>query len=129
MRVHLAPPLLSRKDANGHLIKREFGPWVFSAFKLVAALRGLRGTPFDLFGHTAERRMERQLIGDYERQVDELLGTLTSANVDLAAEIACIPEHIRGYGHVKHAHLQSARQREAELLARWRDPLALRLVA
>ncbi|HMB43608.1 MAG TPA: DUF6537 domain-containing protein, partial [Luteimonas sp.] len=129
VRVHLAPPLLSRRDANGQLRKREFGPWVFSAFRLVKALRGLRGTPFDVFGYTAERRMERQLIGDYEHQVAELLGTLTGANVDLAAEIASIPEHIRGYGHVKHAHLVAARQREAELLARWRDPLAVRLVA
>ena len=129
VRVHLAPPLLSRRDANGQLRKREFGPWVFSAFRLVKALRGLRGTPFDVFGYTAERRMERQLIGDYEHQVAELLGTLTGANVDLAAEIASIPEHIRGYGHVKHAHLAAARQREAELLARWRDPLAVRLVA
>jgi len=129
VRVHLAPPLLSRKDANGQLIKREFGPWVFTAFKLVKALRGLRGTPFDLFGYTAERRTERQLIGDYERTVDGLLATLDAGNVDLAAEIASIPEHIRGYGHVKEAHLHDARQREAELLARWRDPLAVRLVA
>ncbi len=125
LRFHLAPPLLSKKNADGELQKRTFGPWVLTAFKALAALRRLRGTPIDVFGRTAERRMERQLIADYERLARELLDTLTAGNVGLAAEIASIPEHIRGYGHVKHAHLQAARQREAALLARWRDPLAV----
>ncbi|WP_159016859.1 indolepyruvate ferredoxin oxidoreductase family protein [Cognatiluteimonas profundi] len=125
LRFHLAPPLLSRKNADGELRKRAFGPWVLTAFKALASLRRLRGTPFDVFGHTAERRMERQLIADYERLAGELLETLTDGNVGLAAEIASIPEHIRGYGHVKHAHLQAAREREAALLARWREPPAV----
>ncbi|MDQ2989427.1 MAG: indolepyruvate ferredoxin oxidoreductase family protein, partial [Pseudomonadota bacterium] len=98
---HLAPPLLAKKDAQGHLIKREFGPWVFTAFGLLAKLRGLRGTALDVFGYTAERRTERQLIADYERTIDGLLAALDSGNVGLAAEIASIPEHIRGYGQVK----------------------------
>jgi len=77
-----------------------------------------------VFGHTAERAMERQLIADYVRLVDELLPALNADNVPLATELASIPEGIRGYGHVKDAHLHAAKQREAELLARWRTPAA-----
>ena len=113
---HLAPPLLAKKNAQGQLMKREYGPWVFTAFKLMAKLRGLRGGTFDIFGYTEERRMERKLIVDYFATVDGLLGKLTGDNAKLAAEIASIPEHIRGYGHVKEAHLHKAKAREAELL-------------
>jgi indolepyruvate ferredoxin oxidoreductase len=116
---HLAPPLLAKKDAQGRLVKQEFGPWVFTAFKFLAKLRGLRGGRFDLFGYTEERKMERRLIADYFATVDRLLAGLTADNVALAAEIASIPEHIRGYGHVKEAHLHKAKAREAELLAKW----------
>jgi len=129
LHFHLAPPLLAKKDSEGRLIKREYGPWVFTAFKLVAKLRGLRGTPLDVFGYTAERKGERQLIADYEKTIDDLLTTLDSGNVALAAEIASIPEHIRGYGHVKEAHLHKARARETELLAQWRNPLRVLQVA
>ena len=122
---HLAPPLLAKKNARGELVKREYGPWVFTAFKLVATLRGLRGTALDVFGYTAERRGERQLIADYERTVSGLLDRLDSGNVDLAAEIASIPEQIRGYGHVKEAHLHQAKAREAELLKEWDNPLRI----
>ena len=76
--VHLAPPLLSRVDpATGEPRKREFGPWIFPVLRALARLKGLRGTPFDPFGYTAERRMERRLIADYEREVEELLRRLT----------------------------------------------------
>jgi indolepyruvate ferredoxin oxidoreductase len=122
LHFHLAPPLLAKRNANGELLKREYGPWVFTAFKWLAKLRFLRGTALDVFGYTAERRGERRLIDDYERTVAALLDTLDAGNVGLAAEIAGIPEHIRGYGHVKEAHLHKARAREAELLARWRAP-------
>ena len=121
LHFHLAPPLLAKKNAKGELVKREYGPWVFKAFGLLAKLRGLRGGVFDVFGYTAERRMERQLIADYERTVGGLLDRLDSGNVSLAAEIASIPEHIRGYGHVKEAHLHAAKAREAELLGAWTD--------
>jgi indolepyruvate ferredoxin oxidoreductase len=129
LHFHLAPPLLAKKDAQGRLLKREYGPWVFTAFGLLAKLRGLRGTALDVFGHTAERRQERQLIADYERTVAGLLDTLDAGNVDLAAKIASIPEHIRGYGHVKHAHLEQAKAREAELLREWSNPLRVVQVA
>ncbi|MFZ5635334.1 MAG: indolepyruvate ferredoxin oxidoreductase family protein [Pseudomonadota bacterium] len=116
---HLAPPLLAKKDAQGRLMKREYGPWVFTAFRLLAKLRGLRGGTFDLFGYTEERKMERRLIADYFATIERLLAGLTEGNAALAAEIAAIPEHIRGYGHVKEAHLHKAKAREAELLAKW----------
>jgi indolepyruvate ferredoxin oxidoreductase len=116
---HLAPPLLAKKDAQGRLMKQEFGPWVFTAFRFLAKLRGLRGGRFDIFGYTEERKMERRLIAEYFATVDRLLAGLTADNAALAAEIASIPEHIRGYGHVKEAHLHKAKAREAELLAKW----------
>ncbi|PIW27827.1 MAG: indolepyruvate ferredoxin oxidoreductase [Rhodospirillales bacterium CG15_BIG_FIL_POST_REV_8_21_14_020_66_15] len=121
--LHLAPPLLAQKDPRtGHLIKREFGPWVFWAFRLLAPLKGLRGTALDPFGHTAERRMERKLIGDYEATLETLLSKLTADNLPLAAEIASLPLTMRGFGHVKTANVEKAKAREADLLAAFTDP-------
>jgi indolepyruvate ferredoxin oxidoreductase len=120
LHFNLAPPLFSKRDADGHLVKQEYGPWIFTAFKLIRKLKFLRGGAFDIFGKTEERRMERQLITDYASAVEELLGKLDAGNVALATEIASVPEHIRGYGHVKEAHFAKAKAREAELLARWR---------
>jgi indolepyruvate ferredoxin oxidoreductase len=128
LRFHLAPPLLARKDAHGHAIKREYGPWMFTAFRLLARLKFLRGGKLDVFGYSAERRGERQLIADYVATVDTLLQRLDADNVGLAAQIASIPEHIRGYGHIKHAHLEEAKAREAALLVQWRNPKALHVV-
>ncbi|ROU08591.1 indolepyruvate ferredoxin oxidoreductase family protein [Lysobacter enzymogenes] len=125
LKFHLAPPLLAKKDAQGRLIKQEFGPWVFTAFKWMAKLRKLRGGTFDIFGYTEERKMERRLIGEYEQTVGGLLDRLDGGNVDLAAEIAGIPEHIRGYGHVKEDHLHKAKAREAELLKEFANPLRI----
>jgi len=124
VRLHLAPPLLSRRDADGHLVKREFGPWLLKAFSLLAKLKGLRGTWLDPFGHTAERRMERRLVGEYFATVDELLAGLDAGRHALAVEIASIPADIRGFGHVKEAHLARAKTRWQDLLARWRAPAA-----
>ncbi|HEY5803268.1 MAG TPA: indolepyruvate ferredoxin oxidoreductase family protein [Lysobacter sp.] len=129
LKFHLAPPLLAKKDAQGRLIKQEFGPWVFTAFKWMAKLRFLRGGAFDIFGKTDERKMERQLIVDYFATIEGLLGKLDRSNVGLAAEIAGIPEHIRGYGHVKEDHLHKAKAREAELLKEWDNPLRIVKVA
>ena len=125
LKFHLAPPLLAKKDAQGRLIKQEFGPWVFTAFKWMAKLRKLRGGTFDIFGYTEERKMERRLIGEYEQTIGGLLAKLDGGNVDLAAEIAGIPEHIRGYGHVKEEHLHKAKAREAELLKEFANPLRI----
>jgi indolepyruvate ferredoxin oxidoreductase len=122
---HLAPPLFAKKDGEGHLVKAEYGGWVYRAFALLAKLRRLRGTAFDPFGYTAERKMERQLVEDYARTVVELGEGLTAAKLQLAVEIASIPEQIRGFGHIKHANLGPALARRDELLARWRAPQAV----
>ncbi|NUS38388.1 MAG: indolepyruvate ferredoxin oxidoreductase family protein [Lysobacter sp.] len=123
LKFHLAPPLLAKKDAQGRLLKREYGPWVFGAFRLLAKLKFLRGTTLDVFGRTAERRMERQLVRDYFDLIDTLLPALHADNLALAVELASIPEQIRGYGHVKEAHLHKAKAREAALLAEWAHPV------
>jgi indolepyruvate ferredoxin oxidoreductase len=123
LQFHLAPPLTAARDpVTGHLQKRAFGPWMFHVFKLLARLRSLRGTRFDLFGHTAERRTERQLIADYEALIRELIDGLSAANHDTAVALARIPEQIRGFGHVKERNLKSAKAREAALLATFRHP-------
>jgi indolepyruvate ferredoxin oxidoreductase len=117
VKVHLAPPLLARRDANGHLVKREYGPWIVKAFGLLAKLKGLRGGAFDVFGYTQERRTERALIDAYRATVDGLLGRLTADNLAQAVAIASIPEEIRGYGHIKERNLAAAKAKEAALLA------------
>ena len=119
---HLAPPLLAHRDSEGHLRKSEYGSWVFNAFRLLAKLRFLRGGALDLFGYTAERRMERALIEEYFATVEELVTKLDRGNASVAVEIASIPEHIRGYGHVKEASLEKARAQRQQLLAAWRNP-------
>jgi indolepyruvate ferredoxin oxidoreductase len=118
---HLAPPLLARPDpVTGKPAKRRYGPWMLSAFGLLARLKFLRGTALDVFGYAEERRTERALVGEYEALVDELLGKLDAGNHLVAVELARIPEEIRGYGHVKARHLEKARAKQAELLARLR---------
>jgi indolepyruvate ferredoxin oxidoreductase len=126
---NLAPPLFARRDSEGHLRKSEYGSWVFSAFKLLAKMKGLRGGAFDIFGYTAERKTERALIDEYFATVDKLLADLDAANRALAVEIASVPEHIRGYGHIKEKHLVEARAQRDKLLATWRNPQAGSLAA
>jgi indolepyruvate ferredoxin oxidoreductase len=122
---HLAPPIMARIDpVTGVPRKRAFGPWIIPVFKLLASLKRLRGTPFDVFGRTAERRRERQLIADYRQTVDDLVARLTRDNHALAVEIASLPEHIRGFGHVKQRHLEEVSAREAELRDAWRSGAA-----
>ncbi|MFN3965140.1 MAG: indolepyruvate ferredoxin oxidoreductase family protein [Silanimonas lenta] len=122
LRFHLAPPLLAKKDAQGHLVKAEYGAWVFTAFRLLKRLKFLRGTALDVFGHTAERKMERRLRDEYIETIRGLLPTLSPENHALAVEIAEVPEQIRGFGHVKEAHVAKAEKQRAELLRRWARP-------
>ncbi|MEP7097242.1 MAG: DUF6537 domain-containing protein, partial [Dokdonella sp.] len=129
LHFNLAPPLLARRDADGNLKKAEYGPWVFSAFRVLTKLRGLRGSALDVFGYTAERKMERQLIADYRNTLDQLLAGLNADNHALATEIASVPEQIRGYGHVKERHLAAAMKRQGELLAAWQNPRAAQAAA
>jgi indolepyruvate ferredoxin oxidoreductase len=130
LHFHLAPPLLAKRDrTTGELRKSEYGTWVFTAFKLLAKLRGLRGTPLDVFGYTRERQTERRLIGEYEATVEELIGKLNVDNHALAVKIASIPEEIRGYGHIKERSLAFAKARQVELMAAFRSPQAERSAA
>jgi indolepyruvate ferredoxin oxidoreductase len=117
---HLAPPLLAKPDPQtGEPRKMRFGPWMMRAFGVLAKLKGLRGTPLDVFGRTEERRMERALIGEYEKTVETLLQKLARDNCAVALEIASLPESIRGYGHIKSQSVDAARKKQAELLQRY----------
>ncbi len=121
LRFHLAPPLSNKPDAvSGEAKKATYGPWMMTGFRVLAKMKWLRGTALDVFGKTHERRTERQLITDYEALLDELLPRLAAHNHAIAVELAAIPEHIRGYGHVKDRHLKAAKAKEAELVARFR---------
>jgi indolepyruvate ferredoxin oxidoreductase len=123
LNFHLAPPVLADRNLDtGNLEKKSYGPWVMRAFGVLAKLKGLRGTAFDPFGRSAERRRERQLITDYERTVGGLLESLSVENYEIAVDIASIPEQIRGYGHVKERHIKDAKAHEADLLNAFRDP-------
>ena len=119
---HLAPPLLAKRNAHGLPTKRRFGPWMGWVFTLLQHGKILRGTPLDPFGYTAERRLERRLIAQYTRAVAELAAGLTQDNLELAIEIASLPEHIRGFGHIKERHWQEVEARWQALMARWRNP-------
>ena len=117
---HLAPPIFGQVDAQGQPRKQAFGPWMRSAFGLLAKLKGLRGGPLDIFGRSDERRSERALIGSYRDSIDELLRSLNAGNLAAAVEIASLPEDIRGFGHVKARHLAAVRPKWDRLMAQWR---------
>ncbi len=119
----LAPPLFAGRDGeSGHLKKRLYGPWMMSAYRVLAKFKFLRGTALDIFGHSAERRAERGRIADYEATVRELLGNLTRDNHALAVEVARLPLKMRGFGHIKQANAEAATARQADLMEYWRSP-------
>ena len=122
LKFHLAPPLLAGRDGDGHLKKKAYGPWMLKGFSLLARLRGLRGTRLDVFGYTAERKMERALITEYEQLMEQIIAGLNGDNYATAVALAEIPEQIRGFGHVKEAHLEKARVRQEKLLEQFRQP-------
>jgi indolepyruvate ferredoxin oxidoreductase len=126
---HLAPPVTAKKNAKGELQKTQYGPWMLTGFKLLAKMKGLRGTALDVFGKTEERKTERALIGEYRATIEELLRTLNADNLTLAAEIARLPEEIRGYGHVKDRHLTAVRPKWAALMNQWRSGSAAKRAA
>ncbi len=121
LKFNLAPPRLSKKDGKGHLVKAEYGSWMFKAFAVLARFKGLRGTRLDPFGYTAERRMERQLIADYRSLVTSLLATLDADKLALATEIAALPMQVRGFGHVKEAAVARYRVALEQAMQRYRD--------
>ncbi|MHA7598831.1 indolepyruvate ferredoxin oxidoreductase family protein [Alicycliphilus sp. T452] len=100
-------------DKNGKPCKKEVGPWLMKAFGLLKHFKGLRGTMLDPFRNNAERRLALRLLQEYEREVEGLIAGLSAANHEVSAQIAALPEHIRGYGHVREQHAEKvARQRE-----------------
>jgi indolepyruvate ferredoxin oxidoreductase len=130
LEFNLAPPWLAKRDPEtGEPKKRTYGSWMLRVFKILARLKGLRGTSLDFFGYQNLRRLERQLSKDYERTVEELLAGLNQENHALAIQIASIPEHIRGYDRVKEDHLAKAKARETELLAAFRKPASDKVAA
>ncbi len=124
MKFHLAAPIfLSEKLPNGRPRKREFGPWAMTGFRFLAKFKGLRGTFFDPFGRSQERRMERRLITDYEGHIETLIGALTKDNHRYAIEIATVPDSIRGYGPVKAASVETAKTTLVPLWEKFNNPL------
>jgi indolepyruvate ferredoxin oxidoreductase len=122
LRYHMAPLFLARPDSKtGRITKWTFGPWLRPFLAALAAMRGLRGTPFDVFGWSTERRIERRLITEYERLIEELISGLRPDNLDLAVEIAGLRSGVRGYGLVKAASIDRVRQCESELMAGYRS--------
>ncbi len=130
LEFHLAPPILAARDARtGRPGKRRYGPWMLRAFRLLAPFKVLRGTVFDPFGRSDERKLERGLIAGYEALVAELAAGLTGDTHALAVELARLPEEIRGFGHIKRAAIDAARRREETLLAAFRAPPAPQAIA
>jgi len=130
LKVLLAPPILGGTDpATGRPKKRAFGPWVFSAFRLLAGLKGLRGTWADPFARTAERRAERALAATYAGDVETILARLPDGDYGLLCEIARLPDGVRGFGPVKEARMAAAAGKRAVLLARLGESGGLREAA
>ncbi len=114
---HLAPPLLAKRDpVTGQPRKRAYGPWMLRAFRLLARLRPLRGTPLDPFAYSRDRKLDRELLCEYERTIGELLSVLDAGNHAAVVELAALPGAVRGFGPVKERHVEHAARRRAELL-------------
>lgn len=129
LEFHLAPPVLGRKDAAGRPRKSSFGPWMMTGFRLLAALRRLRGTPFDVFGRTAERRAERRLLADYEADLAMIEAGLTADRLQAATALAAVPTLVRGFGHVKEASMKAAAGERERLISRFADSADNRIPA
>jgi indolepyruvate ferredoxin oxidoreductase len=113
---HLAPPFLSKPDpVTGKIKKREFGPWIIPMFKVIAKFKGLRGGKLDIFGYSQERKLERNLIDKYQEDIDAISSNENNLNVDAALALLQLPEHIRGFGHVKKKSIDVAEQKRSEL--------------
>jgi indolepyruvate ferredoxin oxidoreductase len=117
---HFAPPILSSPGTGAHgPRKRRFGGGVIWVLRILAALRFLRGTPFDPFRYSSDRKLERQLIRDYEQMISDILPALRLDNLAIATDLAALPQRIRGYGPVKARYVAQAKKREAELKRRF----------
>ena len=122
LRFHLAPPLFARKDPKTGLPRKsEFGSWMLSVFKLLAHLKGLRGSRFDIFGWTAERKTERRLRDQYVSDIEKLCAELAVENYSFAVELAEVPEQIRGFGHVKLEAIEDSEKGRLAILKKMKD--------
>jgi indolepyruvate ferredoxin oxidoreductase len=120
---NLAPPILGGgKDALGRPLKRAFGAWMMPVFRMLAGLRGLRGTALDVFGHSADRKLERELIVSYENDVAAVLAALSPITLETAVELLSLPDRVRGYGPVKEKAAADAKARHAQLIADLANP-------
>ncbi len=122
LEFHLAPPLFSKRNDKGELQKSVYGPWMMKAYKWLARARVLRGGVFDVFGYTAERKMERQLLADYEAVLDEIVQGLSKDTIKAAVALANYPKTIRGYGHVKERNVEKVNAEKMQLRARFKNP-------
>jgi indolepyruvate ferredoxin oxidoreductase len=129
IRLHLAPPLLSKRDpGTGHLIKREFPAWILSLFGLLARFKFLRGTALDIFGHTEERKQERRDIRDYRELMEQLTEGLDADNYPIAVQLAELPLQLRGFGHVKDANRDKLELQRLPLLEKFRRENVVKFV-
>jgi indolepyruvate ferredoxin oxidoreductase len=120
LQFHLAPPFLAKIDPDsGAPIKRTFPQWTLKLFVLLARLKFLRNTPWDIFSYSDERRRERQWRDDYQQLLDKVMASLTSENLSLAIELVSLPEQVCGFGHIKMANLAAAKRRREKLLKQW----------
>ena len=122
LEFHLAPPVLGRKGPDGNPVKSSFGPRMMTGFRILAKLRAFRGTALDPFAYSEERKMERQLLADYRRDLDLILSRLSPATLAASAALASVPGTIRGYGHVKQAAAARAGEERQRLIERINSP-------
>ncbi|MEM7750973.1 MAG: DUF6537 domain-containing protein, partial [Pseudomonadota bacterium] len=129
---HLAPPLLSwwkRDKQTGHPYKMKFGPWMMPVFRFLAKRKNIRGTAWDIFGYTKERKQERQMIADYETLLDRIIPKLSADRHAMATQLAGLPMEIKGFGHVKEENYDKAMQRQRALLEEFDSPTPVKVAA
>lgn len=130
LEFNLAPPIMPGKDpATGRPKKRQFGPWMLSAFRLLSKMKGLRGTPLDVFGYSEERKKERALIEQYTADVNHVIKYLNKENLDAAIALLSVPDQIRGYGPVKDGNMEHAAKLREDLMDKFENPETLRQAA
>ena len=130
VKYNLAPPLLSKTDpVTGHPQKKQYGEWMFKAFKRLSGLKRFRGSALDVFGKTEERQTERKLIEEYIQLLDQILARLNPVNHAAAVALASVPDEIRGFGHVKEKNLAAARELQAARLKAFNEAQQERQVA
>lgn len=123
MTFHLAPPLISRRDPiSGKVKKWRFGAWILPAFAVLAKGKVLRGSAFDPFGYSAERRAERNWRDEYIKHIEDLAAHWAEVNPQIASELASLPNEVRGFGHVKAEAIEQAELKRSELLKQLNRP-------